>query len=334
MFKYTEPKRLYDFYYNPDGENGEIYVFGKEKFPKFSCNKRMFDPPLDLLQGFDQFYKSYKKPKDHCHWNALAYINQTCGLTLKQITHNSNIFCFRGFLKDMMLLRVGIKLDYFVVAFEHNGIIFIEKLSPSEYVPDKKTLSKDYMKAYLDKQVTVNNDGSPVNSSINLNEGNYIIQTRTFKKGDRKIKVAYISKVDSISPEEHEVEFMEIKVCPGTLEHFFTGQPLYKTWAQSYVSGNSLIAAGIRKKVSFLKDVRILRLHDLEEKLEIEPQLMMRHLCFMLDQIINRVLKEPKESFIVIGSTDDGKLIMDAYTDMDNAVFSRPTKQFLKAFPK
>uniref|UniRef100_A0A0K0F687 Decapping nuclease n=1 Tax=Strongyloides venezuelensis TaxID=75913 RepID=A0A0K0F687_STRVS len=328
-----QPVKLFAFFCKKDKSGDNFYLFGDKFFPRFDNRSEIINPPLNIKTRFEKYLKKPHLSVNTCQWDVMVCMKQKIGTSLEQLTDYSDIVCYRGFLKELALIPLGENSKNTYVAFMLNGIIFIERINNSTCPMSKKDIEKEYMKKKLSKICTIPHDKKypDVNSSIIFEEGYYVAKTRIFKTTNSTIKVMFTGDVDAIDPNSTSRgnNFMKIKVCPGHIMHLFKDIALHKTWAQSFIAGNEVIGAGIRRK-SLVREVKYFNISELESKLPVTPSNIMEFLGKCLENIICACKKYPNKYIII--PEDKVSLRVEEEETVRNINFSRPTQAFLKIF--
>uniref|UniRef100_A0A0K0DX53 Decapping nuclease n=1 Tax=Strongyloides stercoralis TaxID=6248 RepID=A0A0K0DX53_STRER len=334
-YSYSQPVKLFSFNVEKQEDGTNKYNFNENSFPIFYKHSGVITPPLNLVSGVDKYFDKPYSFNNLCLWDLMAYIHNAVGFSLHHITDHSDIVCYRGFLKELALLPLGESLNHTFIAFMYNGIVFIERIEKSTSLINNKTIEKEYMKKKLSKFCTTKSgiENSNHNSTANLDDNYYVTKTRVFQSENLKIKVMFTGGFDAINPYRlsEENNSMEIKVCPGHIAHLFKGSALYKTWAQSFIAGNEVLAAGIRKN-TLVNNIKLLNVSDLESKLPFLPSKIMEFVGRSLESIVNACRKYPNKYIIIPQDKFSLSIIDEETTETIN--YSRPTSTFLQAFPK
>uniref|UniRef100_A0A0N5C2B7 Decapping nuclease n=1 Tax=Strongyloides papillosus TaxID=174720 RepID=A0A0N5C2B7_STREA len=336
--EYPEPVKLYSFY-NKKQDNGEnLFKFDESIFPVYmSGSSKPATLPLNLAVGVEEKLKKPYSPKNLRHWDLMTHINDTIDMSLQQITDYSDVVCYHKFLRDLAIIPLGGRLWHNHVAFLYDGVVFIEEVTTSSDPVSSKDIEEKYVKEKFKKVCTMSNYKRPqeMGSLVDFSEGFYVTKTRVFKTGDSSLKVMFTGEVDAIygSSQSDQNEFIDIKLYNGHRDHLFRGMIPYDIWAENYIIGNDYIAAGITKKGanSVLKKIETFHLSDFESKLPIPIPKIMEYVGKCLENIINACKKYPS-SYIMIPNDDFSLRIVDEER-MKLLHFSRPTPEFIKAFP-
>uniref|UniRef100_A0A0N5CEW0 Decapping nuclease n=1 Tax=Strongyloides papillosus TaxID=174720 RepID=A0A0N5CEW0_STREA len=328
--KYSQPVKLFSFYNEKQEDGQNSYIFGDKSIPVFHRSPGVLTSPLDIVAGVDKYFVEPYSPTIPCQWDLLAYIHNTVGLSLQHILDHSQVVCYRGFLKNLALIPLKEHFSHSYIVFMYNGIVFIERIETSENSLSKKEIEKQYMKKKLSKFCT--EQSVDKYSNVDLNENYFVTKTRVFQTAKSTIKVMFTEGADAKNPhsKSEENDSMEIKICPGHITHIFKGLALYKTWAQSFISGNEVIAVGIRKD-TVVKEIKLVHVSDLESKLPLPASKIMDFVGGCLEGIIDGCKKYPGKCFII--PKDEFALRIADEETVRRIKFSNPTNSFLEAFP-
>uniref|UniRef100_A0A0K0FC41 Decapping nuclease n=1 Tax=Strongyloides venezuelensis TaxID=75913 RepID=A0A0K0FC41_STRVS len=336
-FEYPKPVKLYSFYHKKQ-ENGEsLFTFDEGIFPVYMSGSRKPTLPFNLAIGVEEKLKKSYSPRNLRHWDVITYINDTIDISLQQITDYSDVVCYHKFLRDLALIPLGGRLWRSRVAFMYNGVVFIEEVTTSSNPVSSKEIEEKYVNEKLKKVCTIskNKKSQETSSLVDFNEGFYVTKTRVFETGSTKIKVMFTGEVDAIygSDQSDQNEFIDIKLYDGHRLHLFRGMIPYAIWAENYMMGNDYIAAGITKKKTnyVLKKIETFHLSEFESTLPIPIPKIMEYVGKCLENVINACKKYPT-SYILIPNDDFSLRVVDE-EEMKMLCFSRPTPEFVKAFP-
>lgn len=334
-FNYFQSEKLFSFHLIK-GKDGKItYNFGEKFFPQFDNRSSIINPPLDLMVGVEEYLQKSYSPISLCHWDLIVNIHKKIGMSLQQITNRADVVCYRGFLEELIITSLGERSEHKFISFMYDGIIFIERLKNSTSPISSKDIEKAYMKRRLNKFCTIpyNKKNPDTYSPVNFEEGYYVTKCGTFQVGEYAIKVTFTGDFDAIDPNNKCIgnNFMKIKVCPGHIFHLLNGVALYKTWAQSYISGNRVIGAGIRRK-TLVKEVKYVHLPELETKIPISKSKIINFVGKCLMRIVSTCKKNPEKYVIIPEDKISLRIVGEDF--MKGMNFSRPTKEFLSVFPE
>uniref|UniRef100_A0A0K0E7Q0 Decapping nuclease n=1 Tax=Strongyloides stercoralis TaxID=6248 RepID=A0A0K0E7Q0_STRER len=335
--KYSEPVKLFSFRNQRREDGKDEYIFGEKLFPVYNSYIGNLNLSYNLKSKVEIHLKKPYTSKIVSHWDVMAYIQDTVDMSLKQITDNADVVCYRSFLTDLALLPLGGTLSNTFVAFLHNGIVFIEKVQTPIYPITVKDIEKEYMKKNFARICTLVNSKESVDmkSSVNLDEKYYTTKTRVFKMSNSTIKVMFTGEVYAITRNysSEESNFMDVKVCTGNLAHLYNGMCLYHTWAKNYIDGNKWIIVGITgTRKHQLRKIQLVTLSDLESKLPLPVPRIMEYVGKSLENIVNTCRRFPKK-YVIIPHDKFSLRVADKET-VESMYYSKPTSSFVESFPE
>uniref|UniRef100_A0A0K0G2X4 Decapping nuclease n=1 Tax=Strongyloides venezuelensis TaxID=75913 RepID=A0A0K0G2X4_STRVS len=328
-----KPIKLFSFCaQKKDGKNE--YTFDEKIFPVFHTRPVILEKPLDLVSGNKKSHQEYNSLYKLNHWELLTHINNSVGMSLNHITDHSNVVCHREFLKDLILLSLGINIVYTSVAVVYNDILFIEKVDNST----KSTIKDDLMIRYMNKKFNgfftslTDNDIHKANPTFDFYRDFYVTQTREFKVLDSKIKVMYTGEVDAVNPlnKSKHNNFLGMKLSPDHLMSILNGSALYKTWAEAFIAGNNLVYAGVVKN-NKLVGSKFIEISKLEPYLPLPVSKIMEFVGKSLVKITDACNKHPGKCIIIPGNSSS--LQIGDQETVKSMKFPRPTQRFFQAFP-